>query len=268
MLVYMHGELLSGAVIDLNHGEVAGLLKVFGGGGGSIINGGVVSGSGVCCGGVGLSGHSANIFSGTATFDSVSASGQIWTDDGGHVSGSITVTGNMSGSIYISADLTGDLEIGGDLTSSGTVTVSGALASLGRIFTSTLGEGECAGAIRVGKQTGDLTLIHCNDGLTSTGTIEINTSRGNFNAGGTIRVGLEFVPFPLPDITYDGCIRIYDKDPGNGGGALNGTISVVGCHATADALSMCIDGALNGSIDIVQTDCTNQVRPACSFGCP
>lgn len=279
VVVYMHGELLSGAVIDLNHGEVTGLLKVFGGGGGSIINGGVVSGSGVCCGGVGLSGHPANSFSGTATFDSVSASGEIWTENGGRVSGTINIqsdvagaiiidspfSGNidvgsdLSGAITLGGDVKGDVHVGGGLTSLGSVSVAGQLGGRGRIMV----DGSCDGAIGIGEETDSLSLIHCLGGLGLGGTIEVNTIAGVFDAYGVIHVGLGTIPDPPNDITFDGSIQIHDDGAG-GGGDLLGAIAIVGCHATVDDLQICLDGGHGGeNITIRQVGCTNQVDWSC-----
>ncbi len=42
---------------------------------------------------------------------------------------------------------------------------------------------------------------------------------------------------------------------------------VVGCHATAADLNICIDGATSGNFTITQTGCPNQVIPACGT-CP
>ena len=97
------------------------------------------------------------------------------------------------------------------------------------------------------------------------GSIEINTSRGSFNADGDIRVGPTGV---MTDIVFDGCIHIYD-DGAVGDGALNGVLIVRGCHATAADLDICIDGPHNNNVKIEQTGCTNQVDWSCPMpACP
>ena len=305
--VTINSNVDTSSVIDLHDKAVAGTLECLAVNGGDITNGGALSGTVTLAGRASNAFSGTATFdsvagtvktvSGAAVSGTVNINGNLTgsvdVDDdlsgtvdvslvlsgdvsvGGALSGSVEIhgdasgdldiTSNLSGSATVGGDLNADISIGGDLTSSGSVTVSGTLAGVGRIMTAITKE--CAGSISIGEQTDELTLIHCNHGLTSTGTIEINANRNNNDAEGTIRVGLATPPFPLPPITYDGCIRIYDKDPGGAGGDLEGTIAVIGCHADMGKLSMCIDGSVNGTIDIEQTGCTNQPGRNCP-GCP
>lgn len=246
--------------IDLTNDEVNGTgLHLWEGGSGSIVNGGAVIGT------VTLAGSGGTFtFSGDATFDSVS--GTIRTLGSSVVTGDINVQNDVSGNIDI-GELSGDLEIRGDLTSSGSVTIDGALGSpvsagIGRVMVT----GACDGAIAVAEQTDRLTLIHCLGGLGSGATIEVNTSKGKLDAGGTIHIG-PVTYFSLPDITFDGCIRIYNDGVGSGG-ALTGAITVVGCHALPlEDLNICIDGNDNGNVTIEQDGCSDPVDWSCDT-CP
>lgn len=187
----------------------------------------------------------------------------------------LTIGGNLSGDVEIGTtltpDLTGDLSVGGvlksdvhvegDVTSSGSIAVTGALGGRARILI----DGQCDGSISIGTKTDSLTLIHLLDGLGSGGSIEINASEGNFDADGDIHVGPSGLS--IPDITFDGCIHIYDKLGSGDGGDLNGALTIQGCHD--DDLDICIDGSDNGNVTITQTGCTNQVDWSCPApACP
>jgi len=101
------------------------------------------------------------------------------------------------------------------------------------------------------------------DGLGSDATLEINATEGVLDANGVIYVGPSSPPNPLNDITFDGSIAVYDDGSG-GGGDLRGAIVVVGCHATADNLEICLEGGDGGeNIKIKQNGCTNQVGWSC-----
>ena len=63
-------------------------------------------------------------------------------------------------------------------------------------------------------------------GLGEGGTIEINTSEGEFNAEGDIVIGSAVCSQSPPNITFDGCIRIYDDSVSADYGAVNGVIMV------------------------------------------
>lgn len=265
--VEVKSRLASAASIDLNSQAVAGTLKCSTDNAGDIINGGAVTGTVTLASGTGWA------FSGTATFASVSSGGVIKTTNGANLSGNLTINSDaqgdielaaLSGSVSIGGNLTADLNIGADLAAGADVTVSGALVGLGRVII----DGECAGDILIRNQTDDLTLIQCKGGLPLGGEIRINTGGGNYSADGTIRVGYEFTPFPLPDITFDGCIKVHADGSLQESGLLNGTIGVIGCYATATDLNICFDTRRStGNVDIVQTDCTNQVGWSCG-GCP
>jgi hypothetical protein len=98
--------------IDLNGGDVSGFLLLSGGGDGSIVNGGTVSGL------VGL-GSAGYPFTGTADFDAVAGSGTVSSDyfgSGDDLPGTLDISGNVSGTIDITGELSGDLDIGGTFT--------------------------------------------------------------------------------------------------------------------------------------------------------
>ena len=115
-------------------------------------------------------------------------------------------------------------------------------------------DGSRHGPIEGGEQAEAGNRMHVVGGLDH-GRIEINTSRGSFNADGDIRVGPTCV---MTDIVFDGCIHIYN-DGALGDGALNGVLIVRGCHATPADLDICIDGPPNNNVNIEQTGCTNHV---------
>ncbi len=192
--------------------------------------------------------------------------------------GALHITNDLSGDVEIEEDLTGSVTVDGDVSGDiqllfdliGSVTVGGALANGGVGGGRILVSGETTGTIKVGKSTASLTLIQLAGGLASGATLEINTTRGNFGVGGDIQLGGPYwiSSSSPPPLTFDGCIRIYD-DAGAPpkGGNLKGDLTVIGCHATADDLNICVDGNDNGHISIVQIGCTNQVDWSCS-GCP
>lgn len=228
---------------------------------------------------------SGNAFSGTATVRTVGFNAAIKTLISADLTGTIKITSNLSlggtilvvgdvssggkiwvvgdcsGLVRVVHDLIGDVQIDSDLTSSGKVTVDEALAApalagAGRILVS----GICDGDIDIGEQTDDLTLIHLLGGLGSGGSLEINASEGNFDANGNIHVGP--TGFVIPDITFDGCIHIYDELGTGDGGNLIGTLTVQGCHD--DDLDICIDGLDTlPNVIIKQTGCPNQVGWSC-----
>ncbi len=270
------GPLLASGQIDLNNADVAGTLLIESEGRGRINSGGAVTGT------VTLANGTGNAFSGTATFADVSATGTVQTISSADLSGRCETTGSMAGSISISGDLVfggkiwvagdasgdvsvdsdalGDVQIDGNLTSSESITVGGALAKAGVGSGRIMVGGECGGPIRVGEDTQSLSLIQLVGGLATGGSIEINTTNGIFDANGLIHVGP--ADLTIPDITFDGCIHIYDDGAGSGG-ALNNALTVQGCHATADDLDICIDGPDNGNVTILQSGCTNQVGWSC-----
>ncbi len=139
--------------------------------------------------------------------------------------------------------------------------MDGTLGGVGRILV----DGLMDGAIRIGKKTTSLTLIHLSGGLGEFGTVELNTSEGAFNAEGVITVGSGPCGLSMPDVTFDGCIRIYKDSVSGHYGDLDGAISVRGC--LTDDLNICIDGDDNGNVGICQTGCTNQVGWSCTT-CP
>lgn len=138
------------------------------------------------------------------------------------------------------------------------------LSGTGRILIDDL----CDGSINVLRGTAANSLVRMTGGLDDHGTIEINSSRGAYDAGGNIHVGPDDGTSSDP-VVFDGCIRIYDDNgaPVPDHGDLDGYITINGCHATADDLNICIDGFVNGSININQPDCQNQVTRSCGT-CP
>jgi len=109
-------------------------------------------------------------------------------------------------------------------------------------------------------------LIRAIDGLYQGATIQINTDEGDYDAKGDIYIG---DPGGEPqNVIFDGCIRVY-YDPSSGdGGDLEGDIDVVGCHATADALIIQIDGSINGTITIDDVGCEHQPGLDTDGPCP
>ncbi len=279
--VVISGDVTSATTIDLTGDNVAGELRCGDGNAGNIINGGAVTNL------VQLAHDLGEVFSGTATFTSVS--GEVRTANSNGLTGTITVTGSVSGAITLDAmsstalvsiggdvsgggvpsvgvgrDMAGDVCISGDLLSSGTISIGDKLKSTGRILI----DGLCSGTVSVGENTEALSLIRATEGLGSSGSITVNFDEGDFDADGSMYFGTTTASPPLDSVTFDGSILILDDSSGNGGD-LGGRIRVVGCHATADDLDICLcggDGA--GNIEIVQTNCTNQVEASCVSGCP
>lgn len=99
LTVRIGGDLTSTGVIDLNDMGVAGLLQLLGGGDGTILNGGAVTGT------VELGSTAPLTFSGTATFGSVAFGGEIITDSAAPpalLDGQVAILGVMNG--YLCAD--------------------------------------------------------------------------------------------------------------------------------------------------------------------
>jgi hypothetical protein len=275
------------ASIDLTNDDVEGSLLLIYGGAGDILNGGDVTGPGIApTFPVVLLGEGAGgDYSGTATFASVGSDGDVHLTSGAGLAGEINVTGSMAGIISVDGDSQGDIDIGDNLTGeitfagdvsgdigidddvSGHIDVQGTLKGTGRILI----DGLCIGEITIGEETEQLSQIVIYGGLddfagppAKVGSITINNKGEDFDANGTIHIGLA-VSSPPPAVVFDGQILIQKEDGGAGGGDLGdrGRIEVVGCHATEDDLDICICGDVNGTIDIEQSGCLNQVTWDC-----
>lgn len=234
-MVQIPGAMTAGGTIDLTGDAVVGTLKVLGGGSGSIVNGGNLSGE------VLLASGSAD-FDGEATFQDVSG---------------LLAVGSLSSD---AADLGGSLFVEGALT--GNVWVTGNMDDSGRIIIS----GSCSGDILVGDTMADLAQINLKSSLAAGGLVDVNADGGASSVtGGTIWVGGR-VGTPLSAVTFDGTVRVNcSATPGT----FDGLIRVVGCHATTDALDICVLGTNSGTITITQTGCANQVAASCTSGsCP
>ncbi len=225
-------DLAGGATIDLHGKGVAGSLECFGANAGSIVNGGPVTGL------VTLARGAGNAFSGTAEFASVSPTGVVNTVE--------------------AADATGIVRVGGRMA--GTLAVGGALGPGARITV----DDPCDGDVAIGRQTTARSLIALHGGLGAGGTVRINTSQGDHDAGGLIVIGRRFAPLPS---LFDGCIRVHDDRRSSEGGNLLGSITVIGCHASPDDLNICIDGEDHGHVRIQQDTCAIGVTHSCSR-CP
>jgi len=180
-------------------------------------------------------------------------------------SGDIDVENDMEGEIEILGELEGDISVGGDVTQAASVEMK-RMTSTGRILI----DGECHGAIVVQEDTVANSLIRMISGLYSGGTIEVNASEDEHDANGIIQIGNPWSTGDPQQVTFDGCIRVYDEDPnGNTGehGNLGGYIYVNGCHTTGHDLNICIDGDVTGGIVISQEGCQNQVGHSCGI-CP
>lgn len=285
--IQIHAELAAGGTIDLTNDNVVGALQLFGGGSGNVINGGAVTDSGL----VVLGNGASTVFSGTATFSQVDAgSGGINLDSGADLNGTVKVTGNVSGPIevhgtlngdvdvsgnvsgeitidedvafggevFINGSLTGTVEIGGDVN--GSVGALGELGALGEILV----DGLLSREIAVGQGTHAQSLIRITEGIGTGAALVINSTQIDAHANGDIHIGPST---GIPNITFDGRILIRAESGGPGGGNLNGTITVVGCHATSADLDICICGKNNGTVTITQTGCANQVIWKCVSGC-
>ena len=218
----LHGFLESGSSINLNNQDVAGSLRIWLGGTGTIVNGGAVTSTGIV--NLGWANPFPVSFSGTATFASVSNGGSIRTQSSADLDGTVHITGDMAGdinlgffteprcpsdllangeilvdgnatgNITVDGNVEGDIVIGGN--ASGSTGVGATLKTTGRILV----DGMLYGDITVAEETVDLSLIRVTDGMEDDAVITINDGRGNFNANGTIHVGA--VSFPIGDVTF------------------------------------------------------------------
>ncbi len=285
--VAINGPLASTGSVDLNGQNLAGGLILSGGGSGSIVNGGSVQDM------VQLADRIGTGFAGSATFAAVSAFGTIDTEGAG-LAGVVTVTGDVDGDIVVRAESGGgpppDLLAGGKIRVGGAldgmVNVDGSVEgdieivgsasgelSVGRKLKSTariLIDGLYSGVVTVGENTESLSVIRMTEGLGENGSITINGSGGDFDAGGIIHIGTANRTPPLDPVAFDGSILIKDDGSGNGGD-LTGAIQVVGCHSNDDPLDICLCGGDGGSnISLVQTGCgaTQAEGWSCVSGCP
>jgi len=172
--------------------------------------------------------------------------------------GDVTVDGDVTGTgtkIEVDDPFAGDVTIGGDLLDSAVIEIK-RLNGTGRVLI----DGLCDADVVVLNETVANSLIRMTEGLDDNDTILINSSAGDFDAGGDIHVGPDDGTSTDP-VVFEGCTRIYDNNgqPVPDHGDLNGDITVNGCHATADDLKITVDGDINGSITINQPNCSNQV---------
>ncbi len=279
--VSFFGDVADTCSVDLTGDDVAGSLALGDDCAASVINGGDVTGF------VQLAHSEGAGFSGTATFTGVT--GEVRIGNQADMNGTLTITGDLSGTVDVTdgdlglngevlingsitslgrvevgVDLGGDICVGEDVD--GDISVGFKMRSTGRILI----DGLCDGAVTVAQSTASLSLIRMTEGLGSAGSITINDSAGDFDAGGLIHIGTTNVTPPLDPVTFDGKILIKDSVAG-AGGDLTGTIRVVGCHSNDDPLDICLCGGDGGSnISIIQTDCgaTQADGWDCVTGCP
>ncbi len=184
---------------------------------------------------------------------------------GGNLSGDVEIgtslTPDLTGDLSIGADCKSDVHVEGDVTSDASIVITGGLIGRARILV----DGQQDGAISIGEKTESLTLIHLLGGMGPGATLEINATEGLFDADGDIHIGPAIVPAPLP---VDGCIRVYDKGAGQGGGVLNGDLDVVACHDDQEVLNVCLDADNGDNVSLIQTGCTYQTASWDCLGCP
>ncbi|TWT44225.1 hypothetical protein RAS1_06350 [Phycisphaerae bacterium RAS1] len=187
---------------------------------------------------------------------------------GGKLLGSVSVGANLSGLIESEYDIEGSIDVDGTCSGdihtkaghAGTIVIDAALTSTGRVRI----DQQCAGLVNVRGVTQLLSLVRAG-GLGATGEIRISEIPGlSSTSRGTIHVGPVSIETPLPPVTFDVRIRV---NPG-GSNAWQGTVYIVGCHATADPLDICLCGDIGGILELVQGDCANQVTVACGASCP
>ncbi len=279
--VVVHGALNSPGSIDFNGSDIYGTIDVRGGGSGNLLDGGIVRDHAI----IRLGPDSPVGFAGKADFQALEdlpnvpagALVEIGSLAGGvrfkeNVSGriraasvqgkaAITCEGSLSGTIEVAGNCGGSISVDRDLEASGEVTIDGNLTSSGRVVI----EGKCRGQVAISRQTDKLSLIHLVGGLEAGSSVSVNAGMGQYDANGTIHVGIaEFAP--SPPVIFDGAVRV--RGNAGGGGNLNGEIRVVGCHETGDRLDICVCGAINGTVAIEQKGCPSQVGWTCQSGCP
>lgn len=246
--VFMYNQ--NEGVIDLGGGDVDGFLETSGGGG-SIINGGTVTGSGH----VWLSQLEENVFSGTASFKQIDTFGVVEAEFS-NINGTVNITADMNGQLFVRVGPlleNGRFNIGGDVGRSGLILVAGSAAFGGDLSGGIQVAGTLHGRIEVEGGTLPGSFISLG-GMADGSAINLNTVGGD--TAGSIFVGT--IAPVLGDVEFDGCIRVH--------GDLPGRIAVAGCHKTQDDLNICIDGTLTGAVEIVQTGCKHPVTWSCG-GC-
>lgn len=266
--------------IDLNNGNVVGYINVNGANAyAKVINGGDVVSGGI----VYLAYFSTNTWAGTATFANILQGGELGTVTYGNLSGTWTITGDVAGVVEVAGELqsNGKIYVNDDVTSTGVVEVGKDAAGLIDVTDDMLGEIDvgqtltasgkikvgdlCDGDISIGRDTATGSMIELSGvGLDDFGSILVNTTNGNYNANGTIRVGPTTLPSPPNDITWDGCFEVAGP---SGYGRLNGRIRITGCHSTSTDLNICYNSGGSGQVEIVDTGCTNQPVASCG-ACP
>lgn len=274
--VFIHGEVTSGAFVDLKNNDVGGTLAILSGGAGELRNVGQVLSGGV----VVLAEFSGTSFDGRATIASVAAGGKVAAREGTSVGGRVTVNGSVAGIIDITGSLNypglisvaGSLQVGADIDvrndcngdidiaqdCDGSINIGDKLDRRGRILI----DGMLDGPISIGESTVSSSQIVILDGIDDNGSITINDIDGAFSANGDISIGVAGIP--LPDVTFGGSILI--KDDGTiASGNLVGDIDITGCHPEDHGyLDICIEGGVIGSVNITQGACS---YPVCGYQC-
>jgi len=130
--VRLAGQLGGAGVIDLSGADVESFLELGGGGAGSIINGGTVTGSGH----VWVSTLEENVFTGMATFAGMDAFSAVEAEYS-NIDGVINILGDMNGQLWVRVGPlleNGVFNIGGDIGSTGSIVVHSVTGFGGDVF--------------------------------------------------------------------------------------------------------------------------------------
>lgn len=186
--VFMAGQLGATGVIDLQGNDVESFLEVGGGGAGSIVDGGAVTGSGH----VWVSTLAENTFTGTATFKYMAPFSAVEAEFS-NIDGTINIKGDMDGQLWVRVGPlleNGRFNIGGDLGATGSIIVHSVTGFGGDVDGRIKVGGSIKGLVQVDHNvTGEIT-----SGSVAGGTIEIfddvsGAVTTGMVDGGTITVG-------------------------------------------------------------------------------
>ncbi|MBU0719424.1 MAG: hypothetical protein KJ749_14345, partial [Planctomycetes bacterium] len=201
--------------IELENGDVDGLLKLLQGGEGTIVDGGEVNGT------VRLA-ESTYSFGGAADFASVGATGEVVLPTGTTLAGNINISGDLlgsvfvggcveaaSGSVVVGGNVTGSISIGGEVEGSvlvdGDVSVGGAI-NVGTDLSGVVGVGgDILGSVDVtGNFTGNICAANMYAG-DMPGGVDLNYASGAEVCGWLIRCTWDGECNDGSDCTIDSC---------------------------------------------------------------
>lgn len=235
---YVWNRLSEVGVVDFNGGKIKGRFELEAGGGGQLVNGGVVTSGGHLW----VSSGSENTFTGTATFAGIEPFGAVEAEYS-NIDGTINILGDMNGYLWVRV---------GPLLENGKFYVAGNVGNTGSINVASASEfgGDVLGLVRVdGEMRGNITVD---------GTVSGEISAASLIGGG------QYWWSGLVDIAedVDGTVA-FDKVHSFGQIHVSGNVSgelqlgkmesgSVGVDADLSGLINVWDSLVGGSIYVVQ----------------